>query len=287
MIKIWLQNDIPYVWNTEDACQLWENHRIHGTLVGSVPKSSFQNTLQGLPIQLLPEEATLLVEKGLAILVSHEINLKLPTEDDINKFHTEREASYQEQVIIAKEMRREQLIMNKDQIIQGKKKKRQKLMSSSDICKGYLDDKFEDNYDDVSEEEFNIEEIEIKPLPRKYSIIKIPTESIQADKSTQWLYPSTPKELLSYRVFKDLWEKGYHLTKGSKFGGDFLAYPGDPKRYHSFFIIICKDNNDSMTFTELAALGRLGTSVKKTVLICCIDEFDNVVHTSIEWSGIT
>lgn len=29
------------------------------------------------------------------------------------------------------------------------------------------------------------------------------------------------------KTFKDLWEKGYYLTAGQKFGGDFLAYIGN------------------------------------------------------------
>lgn len=29
-----------------------------------------------------------------------------------------------------------------------------------------------------------------------------------------------------YLVFEDLWRRGFYVTGGSKFGGDFLAYPG-------------------------------------------------------------
>ena len=43
----------------------------------------------------------------------------------------------------------------------------------------------------------------------------------------EWKYPSTEKQQLRYKTFKDLWEKGYYLTNGEKFGGDFLAYPGN------------------------------------------------------------
>jgi len=33
-------------------------------------------------------------------------------------------------------------------------------------------------------------------------------------------------EMLRYKVFKDLWSKGFYLTCGVKFGGDFLVYEG-------------------------------------------------------------
>ncbi|XP_039573624.1 tRNA-splicing endonuclease subunit Sen34 [Passer montanus] len=30
-----------------------------------------------------------------------------------------------------------------------------------------------------------------------------------------------------FRVFRALWGRGLHLTRGGKFGGDFLVYPGE------------------------------------------------------------
>lgn len=33
-------------------------------------------------------------------------------------------------------------------------------------------------------------------------------------------------ERIRYKVFKDLWSKGFYLTCGMKFGGDFLVYRG-------------------------------------------------------------
>ena len=41
-----------------------------------------------------------------------------------------------------------------------------------------------------------------------------------------WNYPATPEDRARCEVFRDLWEKGYYLGGGSKFGGDWLVYPG-------------------------------------------------------------
>lgn len=41
-----------------------------------------------------------------------------------------------------------------------------------------------------------------------------------------WVYPSTPHERAKCGVFKGLWESGYFLGCGIKFGGDYLVYPG-------------------------------------------------------------
>lgn len=35
------------------------------------------------------------------------------------------------------------------------------------------------------------------------------------------------KGAMKFRIFKNLWERRYHITNGSKFGCDFLLYPGN------------------------------------------------------------
>ena len=47
-------------------------------------------------------------------------------------------------------------------------------------------------------------------------------------------------------AFFDLWRRGFFLTDGSKFGADFLAYPGDPIRYHAQNIIICLESSTEL-----------------------------------------
>lgn len=42
-----------------------------------------------------------------------------------------------------------------------------------------------------------------------------------------WSYPSTPEERARCAVFQYLWEKGYYMGCGIKFGGEFLVYPGE------------------------------------------------------------
>ena len=41
-----------------------------------------------------------------------------------------------------------------------------------------------------------------------------------------WDYPSTLQERARCGVFRDLWEQGYFMGGGIKFGGDYLVYPG-------------------------------------------------------------
>jgi tRNA-splicing endonuclease subunit Sen34 len=45
------------------------NHNICGMLVGTIPNLSQQNVFLGIPLELMPEEARVLVERGAAYIV--------------------------------------------------------------------------------------------------------------------------------------------------------------------------------------------------------------------------
>lgn len=132
---------------------------------------------------------------------------------------------------------------------------------------------------------------ETKPSSELGTLTHIPTimpQRLQIFPPADWTYPQTEREKLHYRVFLDLWEKGYYLTSGAKFGGDLLAYPGDPMRYHSFYIVIIIPWEKKVTPFEIISAGRLGATVKKTALLCSVsDDTDEVVYTSVKWSGIS
>ncbi|KAJ1680243.1 tRNA-splicing endonuclease subunit [Spiromyces aspiralis] len=83
-----------------------------------------------------------------------------------------------------------------------------------------------------------------------------------------WDWPRTPRDEIKLKLYRDLRAKGYFLTSGLKFGGDYLAYPGDSMRYHSHYIVTLVDWDTGIDPFTLVALGRIGTSVKKTRLLC-------------------
>lgn len=87
------------------------------------------------------------------------------------------------------------------------------------------------------------------------------------------------------RIFVDLWEKGYYITAGEKFGGDFLVYPGDPLKFHSHYIAVCVEEDQRLTPKFIVQKGRLGTSVKKTVLLCYVNKNGSIKYQSLSWNG--
>lgn len=128
-------------------------------------------------------------------------------------------------------------------------------------------------------------------LSEQGTLIHIPTvlpQRLMPVKQAEWTYPQTDSEKLHYRVFLDLWEKGYYLTSAVNFGGDFLAYPGDPMKYHSFYIVIVIPWGRKIRPFDIISAGRLGASVKKTALLCSVEQDTNtIVYVSVKWSGIS
>ena len=57
------------LFSIEIYSYLRRQHRICGMLVGTLPQSPSQNVFLGLPVQLMPEEVFLLVDKGIASVI--------------------------------------------------------------------------------------------------------------------------------------------------------------------------------------------------------------------------
>lgn len=85
-------------------------------------------------------------------------------------------------------------------------------------------------------------------------------------------------------TFLDLWRRGFYVTSGGKFGADYLAYLGDPLRFHAQFIVKCMDKT-IMKPKEIIACGRLGQSVRKTVVLSYFSEDNQLCFQSVQWTG--
>ncbi len=96
----------------------------------------------------------------------------------------------------------------------------------------------------------------------------------------EWKYPENQSENLRFLIFFTLWSRGYYLTTASKFGGDYLCYPGDPLEYHASYVVIVKDAEEGVTPLDLISYGRLGVTVKKTPILATL-HFNNL-HTNTE-----
>ncbi|XP_055871790.1 tRNA-splicing endonuclease subunit Sen34-like [Biomphalaria glabrata] len=314
-IKIFYTHGSFFLWNAEDVQMLREECRIIGKLTGCLPRAPRQNNYLGLPLQLMPEEAKLLVDIEAAVVVEED-----PVSEDLKikrekAFKEVREENLKIQQKLYQEVRQQEVQHRFKDIIAGKKAKKRKLAQSS----SKQDDNLIENSATASDpsknedpqrsgnpgggdgtntisdtddetDKLTVQDIVQSEPSSKHALVQIFTESpwnqslhIYED----WEYPNTEKELIRYLVFKDLWKKGFYMTSGSKFGGDFLVYPGDPARYHSHYIAICKNQYDETPSLEIVSYGRLASNVRKTALICSVDHNRKVLYTSIKWTGIT
>ncbi|CAH2319235.1 tRNA-splicing endonuclease subunit Sen34 [Pelobates cultripes] len=307
MILISLLEGKALVWNAEDVKEIREKHGLVGNLVGALVRKPRQNLRLGLPLELLPEETRLLVEIGAATLVrncsSQKANSKeddlsvdkissLSSVEDEDNVQSEVDAykqylqdSYTEQRSLALQEKRRILESLSDRIVEGRTKRKRKNDNEEETPMESSPQGPIKELQDLAET-FN--------FPQEAMMVHLPTARTSVGKvqevdlhqaSVDWPYAGQAEHELRYKVFKDLWERGYFLTSGNKFGGDFLVYPGDPMRFHAHFIIICYPYNKDIPMTDIITAGRLGTNVKKTVLLCSPNE-GTVNYTSLQWSGI-
>jgi tRNA splicing endonuclease len=92
---------------------------------------------------------------------------------------------------------------------------------------------------------------------------------------------------LRARVYRDLWERGYFITPGLQFGGDFLAYAGDPRMNHSVFIVVVLRPDEHLGGLDFISYGRLAHGVNKYILMATVDEKQDVkpLYVSMDWDS--
>ncbi|XP_074612637.1 tRNA-splicing endonuclease subunit Sen34-like [Acropora palmata] len=316
-----------YVWNADEIFIIRSKHRIVGSLIGSLPRKPRQNNVFSLPLLLSREEATLLLEKGFAQIYEMPKTIPLPCSEEVERFKELRQHSMLKQIECFEMMLEEKKIELADVIEEGRRLKleqpalelresMEKLNNESDDDKERNKGKgrkakknkmkrkceFEIVAGDGKEEEVLSKKMKSGEMHNEVfdqdshnedqgTLIHIPTvlpQRLMPVKQAEWIYPQTDSEKLHYRVFLDLWEKGYYLTSAVNFGGDFLAYPGDPMKYHSFYIVIIIPWGRKIRPFDIISAGRLGASVKKTALLCSVEQDTNtIVYVSVKWSGIS
>lgn len=91
----------------------------------------------------------------------------------------------------------------------------------------------------------------------------------------------------SYPLYKHLHANSYFLSPGLRFGCQFMAYPGDPLRFHSHFVVTGMGWDEEIEMRDIVGGGRLGTGVKKAWMIGGEDkDKPGTVRTfCVEWGG--
>jgi len=312
-----MSNKKAYVWDVDDIATLRSHHHICGVLTGTLPHLSQQNVFLGVPLLLIPEEVVLLVDKGLAILVDDQNAHHDPSATELEKWNSERLRGIKEQSALAEEHEAREAL-NPDRAMSEKAILKRKERGER---KGRGKANHRDNNESLSTPsatESDADYIDAilaslrRELPRAgvarnsatpytvhvpgassafewYALSDHSFTTLAAARDAGiWDYPETPLQRARCAVFRDLWEQGYFIGGGIKFGGEYLVYPGDPLRYHSHFVAsVIESPAAPLRPMEIVAHGRLGTATKKAHLLCEWDE-DNkaVTYYSVEWRDL-
>ncbi|XP_039735808.1 tRNA-splicing endonuclease subunit Sen34 isoform X2 [Pteropus medius] len=305
MLVVEVANGCSLVWGAEAVQALRERLGVGGRTVGSLPRGPRQNSRLGLPLLLMPEEARLLAEIGAVTLVSAPRTDSRQHSLALASFKLQQEQGFQEQSALAAEARetRRQEILEK--IAEGQAAKKQKLEPDLGASESQEANAGE-NEASVGQASREYDEAGypspqpgpsdgVALLPRSALLVQLATARPRPIKarpldwrvqSKDWPHAGRPAHELRYSIYRDLWERGFFLSAAGKFGGDFLVYPGDPLRFHAHYIAQCWAPGDSIPLQDLVSAGRLGTSVKKTLLLCSPQPDGKVVYTSLQWASL-
>ncbi|XP_064359648.1 tRNA-splicing endonuclease subunit Sen34 [Dromaius novaehollandiae] len=251
-----LQRGRVLVWGAAAARALRERHRVCGVLVGAPPRRGAARGPR-LPLQLLPEEARLLAETGAAVLVPPPEPGEGPPPAAAARYAAELAQSFAEQ----------------QEAAEGQRQARLQHLPPNQRPTG----------------------APAAALPPRALLVQLPTAregpalpptAAPPDwgrPAPHWPHGGRPGHERRYRVYRDLWARGLHLTAGAKFGGDFLVYPGPPERFHAAAVALCPPPGAPLALGALVAAARLGTHVRKTLLLCAAPAGGAPAYTSLQW----
>ncbi len=225
-----------------DAYRLRDAYGIVGAMIGGIAEFRQQNRVRGLPLQLSPEEVTYLLREERVV--------RLYSMD-----------TFAATVRLAEE---------------GV----QRARSSRDGDSSPTGSSSSDESDDDDEQ---------KRRTWQYALAHgtefvICNEGGESEEQRQWNcaweYPQTEEDRWRSQVFTDLKRKKYCITAGSKFGCDYLLYPGDPTLYHAQFCVNVLPIDQPFVMSCLSASCRGSFQARKHLLLASVDGDGRIVYTT-------
>lgn len=282
-------------------------HNICGVLIGTIPNLSQQNVFLGIPLELMPEEARVLVENKAAYVVD-DVEIHRKGFEEMSR--TERLNYLQEMDRRGEEVAREhgdKAERRKDRALKEKGLRKEVLEKEASVVEsvesaatdetlqadessvvsfdlGFImkGSKFSDlTQSTITDRITETALFDSTPASPSPSIPINTTKSAAVQKhfvtpTTSYPPLPTPSEKSSlalplvpnsYPLFRYLHSKGYFHMPGLRFGCHYNVYPGDPLRYHSHFAATGLGWDQEFELLDVVGGGRLGTGTKKAYMI--------------------
>ncbi|XP_069029229.1 tRNA-splicing endonuclease subunit Sen34 isoform X2 [Embiotoca jacksoni] len=274
VVGLGLCDSAPLLWRIQDLRTV-RSLGLVGALLGSLPRTPRQNGRLGRPLLLLQEEETLLREQRAAAALPGS-NQDVGGAELRQRYEEEQQSSFEEQRVLALEDRKSALL---------------RAVTSSDTGSesgaGTADQALCGRLEALDQSfSFPRSALAVQLSTARAGLSHSPEDRafLQADWPIR--ERDEPRCVARYQVFRDLRGRGFYLTSAGKFGGDFLVYPGDPLRFHAHFIAVCLSLDEDICLLDVLAVARLGSNVKKTVLLCSPGTDGDIRYTSVQWSGM-
>lgn len=259
---------VPLVFDIE-AIRHLRNLGIAGILTGTLPSATQQNAFLSIPLRLMAEEAIWLVENEFAFLVPGENTVQKAVEKSGTRELEEARVQLEESFAAQRKYKQQQHM-----------EKLQKLGFEGESCDARL-----------LESSLFVETQDSSTL-----VSRDQHDFDNRDTQTRLLerLRAGCKHVDDVHVYRDLKAQGYFLSPGGRFGGRFIAYPGDPLRYHSHMTVqpAMDYENEPLDLLQVVSGGRLGTGVKKLWVVGGVmkeetekEKPETVEFFSIEWAG--
>ncbi|KAJ6102476.1 tRNA-splicing endonuclease subunit tsp-4 [Penicillium sp. IBT 16267x] len=295
------------LFSIDDVTYLRREYNTCGVLIGTLPQIPQQNVFLGLPLELMPEEARLLVDKGVACIVDEakaHTGMQYLLEEDRRQYLRELES----QGLHATRILAERKDQQRDQKFKERSDKKAKAEARA-AAKAADGDKNNSPATPTNDSPASVADFfgDDTASP-KTSTSTVPEQIYGVTPTTSYPplpHPSTssknilprPDVPLSYPLFAHLQSRGYFLSPGLRFGCQYVAYPGDPLRFHSHFLVVSAEWDQEIDLMDIIIGGRLGTGVKKGFLLggpqlsreqaeSEIERTESVRTFSIEWAGM-
>ncbi|SCV00500.1 LANO_0F07184g1_1 [Lachancea nothofagi CBS 11611] len=252
-----------------DDIRILRNLGIAGILAGTLPSATQQNAFLSVPLRLMTEEALWLVEKGAAYFVTGPESVtsaaNAVTPQDMLQTRQKLELSFAEQ----REFKQQEHV----------EKLRQLGLPS-------------DDGQSPTTKSLLLESSLFIETPNSSALVPNQPQDPARQKLLWKQLRDACKNQGDYHVYKALRQQEYFLSPGARFGGRFIAYPGDPLRYHSHMTVqpALDYSRDSLDLLQVVSGGRLGTGVKKLWVVAGVkpeaeDPSEQVSFFSIEWAA--
>lgn len=249
-------------------------HNICGVYVGTLPQNPQQNVFMGLPMQIMVEEAQLLLDLGIAYVLNdakaHDVAMAKQNSDNRQRYVSELDDQISEisaAIMKAKEVdKKKALKRNKEKAdkVARDLNSEATLETTSAAEPAEADDSIFSPTTSVSEHSAST------IAPRSLAITPATSSLLLGSKSQNFNSVSHLPNLSSssYAMYKHLHQScTFYHTPGLRFGSQFSVYPGDPLRFHSHFLAVGLDWEEEIDLMDIVSGGRLGTGVKKGFLL--------------------